>query len=102
MKSELIGELKETLGEDQVLDSLVDRTTYAYDATWGEALPDVVVLPLTTDDVSATLKLADRERIPVVPRGAASGLSGGAVPVAGGICLSLTRMDRILEINPTN
>ena len=78
----------------------MERTPYAYDATWGEALPDVVVLPLSTAEVSATLKIAHREQIPVVPRGASSGLSGGSVPVAGGICLSLTRMNRILEINP--
>jgi glycolate oxidase len=100
VRPEIIQELKKTLGEDRVLDSLVDRTTYAYDATWGEALPDVVVLPLSTEEVSAALKIAHRERIPVVPRGAASGLSGGAVPVAGGICLSLTRMNRILELDP--
>lgn len=100
MNAEIIRELKETLGQDRVLDSPVDRTTYAYDATWGEAMPDVVVLPLSTEEVSATLKIANRERVPVVPRGAASGLSGGAVPVAGGMCLSLTRMNQILEINP--
>lgn len=99
MKAQIIRELKETLGEDRVLDSPVDRTAYAYDATWGEALPDVVVLPLSTEEVSATLKIANRERIPVVPRGAASGLSGGAVPIVGGMCLSLTRMNQILEIN---
>lgn len=100
MRPEIIRELKETLGQDRVLDSPVDRTVYAYDATWGEALPDVVVVPLSTAEVSATLRIAQRERIPVVPRGAGSGLSGGAVPVEGGICLSLTRMNRILEINP--
>jgi glycolate oxidase len=100
MKPELMREFKETLGRDRVLDSLVERTTYAYDATWGEALPDLVVLPLATEEVSAALEIAHRERIPVVARGAASGLSGGAVPVPGGICLSLTRMNHILEINP--
>jgi glycolate oxidase len=99
VKSQIIRELKQTLGEGQVLDSLVDRTTYAYDATWGEGLPDVVVLPLSTQEVSATLQIADRERIPVVPRGAGSGLSGGAVPVSGGICLTLARMNQILEIS---
>jgi glycolate oxidase len=99
MKSHLIRELKQMLGEDRVLDSPVDRTTYAYDATWGEALPGVVVLPRSTEEVSTLLKIADRERIPLVPRGAASGLSGGAVPVERGICLSLTRMNQILEIN---
>lgn len=100
MNTQIVRELREAVGASRVLDSLVDRTTYAYDATWGEGLPDIVVLPEATAEVSATLKIAHRERIPVVPRGAASGLSGGAVPVAGGICLSLTRMNRILEISP--
>ncbi len=96
----IIKELKQTLGAERVLDSPVDRVAYSYDATWAEALPDVVVLPLSTAEVSATLRIAHRERIAVVPRGAASGLSGGAVPIMGGICLCLTRMNRILEINP--
>jgi len=100
IEARIIEELKATLGAGRVLDTLVDRVTYAYDATWGEALPDVVVLPLSTAEVSATLRIAQRERIPVVPRGAASGLSGGAIPISGGICLCLTRMNRILEINP--
>jgi len=99
MKPDVMRELKETLGPGRVLDSVVDRTTYAYDATWGEALPGVVVLPQSTEDVVATLKIANRERVPVVPRGAASGLSGGAVPAVDGICLSLTRMNQILEIS---
>jgi len=100
IEARIIEELKATLGAGRVLDTLVDRVVYAYDATWGEALPDVVVLPLSTAEVSATLRIAQRERIPVVPRGAASGLSGGAIPIGSGICLCLARMNRILEINP--
>ena len=99
MDTRIIRELKETLGQERVLDSDVDRVAYSYDATWGEALPDVVVAPLTTAEVAATLRIANRERIPVVPRGAASGLSGGAVPLEGGICLCLARMNKIVEIN---
>lgn len=64
--------------------------------------PEVVVKPATTGEVSAILRLASRERIPVTPRGAGSGLSGGAVPLHGGICLSLERMNRILEIDTQN
>ena len=100
MDAQIIRELKETLGQGRVLDSDVDRVAYSYDATWGEALPTVVVLPLATAEVIATLRIANRERIPVVPRGAASGLSGGAVPLEGGICLCLARMNKIVEINP--
>lgn len=100
MKPQIIRELKESLGPERVLDSPVDRVPYAYDATWAETTPELVVLPQSTEEVATVLYIADRERIPVVPRGAASGLSGGAVPVKGSICLSLTRMNRILAINP--
>ncbi len=55
--------------------------------------------PTTTEQVSATLSIADRERIPIVPRGAATGLAGGAVPSEGSICLNLARMNRILSIS---
>jgi glycolate oxidase len=99
MKHEVVRELKQALGPGRVLDSLIDRTAYAFDATWGEVVPGLVVLPEATAQVSAVLRIANRERVPVVPRGAGSGLSGGAVPVEGGICLSLTRMNRILEIS---
>jgi glycolate oxidase len=100
LNPQVIQALKATVGRDRVFDSMVDRTAYAYDATWAEVMPDVVVLPQSTPEVAATLQIANRERIPVVPRGAASGLSGGAVPAEGSICLSLTRMNKILEISP--
>ena len=61
--------------------------------------PDVVIHPQTTEQVAAVLRIADEQRIPVVPRGAATGLAGGAVPVEGSICLNLARMNRILEIS---
>ncbi len=65
-------------------------------------MPEVVVRPETAEQVAAILKLANRERIPVTPRGAGSGLSGGAVPVCGGIVLLCDRMNRILEIDREN
>ena len=64
--------------------------------------PEVVVLPRTAAEVQAVVRLAARERIPVTPRGAGSGLSGGAVPTCGGISLSFERMNRILEIDRDN
>lgn len=65
-------------------------------------IPEAVVKPATAEEISAILKLANRELIPVTPRGAGSGLSGGATPVHGGIVLSLERMNRILEIDRKN
>jgi glycolate oxidase len=64
--------------------------------------PEVVVYPASADEVVRVLRLANEERVPVTPRGAGSGLSGGAVPVAGGILLSLERMNRVLEIDTEN
>ncbi len=64
--------------------------------------PELVVKPTSTAEVSAILRLASRHRIPVTPRGAGSGLAGGAVPVFGGIVLSLEKMNKILEIDETN
>jgi len=66
------------------------------------SLPEIVVLPSTAAEVQAVVRLAGREMIPITPRGAGSGLSGGAVPVFGGISLSLERMNRILEIDREN
>ncbi len=62
-------------------------------------MPEVVVKPATAAEITEIMKLANQERIPVTPRGAGSGLSCGAVPVYGGILLSLERMNRILEID---
>jgi glycolate oxidase len=78
---------------------------YAHDAV-AEARyahpPEVVVMPASTEAVAAVMRLANAERIPVTPRAAGSGLSGGAVPVYGGIVLSVERMNRILEIDRRN
>ncbi|MCJ7736103.1 MAG: FAD-binding protein [Anaerolineae bacterium] len=65
-------------------------------------MPDVVVKPRSTEEVSEIMRLADAELIPVTPRGAGSGLPGGAVALHGGIVLSVERMNRILEIDPQN
>lgn len=65
-------------------------------------LPEAVVKPATAMEIAAIMKLANREKIPVTPRGAGSGLSGGAVPTTGGIVLSLERMNHILEIDREN
>ncbi len=65
-------------------------------------MPEVVVKPATAGEVSAVLKLANREMIPVTPRGAGSGLSGGAVPLMSGILLSTERMNKVLEIDKNN
>lgn len=66
---------------------------------WGDYLPDVVVLPRTAEQVSEILKLANRRRIPVVPRAGGTGLADGAVPLRGGIVVDVKRMDAIKDID---
>lgn len=95
----ILNELRAAIGGDAVATDPATLTAYAYDGTWAEQRPAVVLHPTTTAQVSAILRLADRERIPIVPRGAATGLAGGAVPLAGSICLNLARMNRILSIS---
>jgi glycolate oxidase len=65
-------------------------------------MPEAVVRPRSADEIAAVMKLANRELIPVTPRGAGSGLSGGAVPVCGGIVLLVDRMNSILEVDESN
>ena len=79
-----------------------DLAAYAFDAfgASGERrLPDAVVLPATTEEVSGVVRVCARDRLPVVPRGAGTGYAGGAVPVRGGVVLNLCRMDRVLELD---
>lgn len=90
------------LGPDGARTSPEDLQAYAFDGTFLERRPDLVALPRSTDDVAAILRMAAAERVPVVTRGAGSGLAGGSVPLAGGIVLSMTRMDRILEMDTVN
>lgn len=79
-----------------------DLLCYGFDATQIEFVPDILVRPSTPEEISKILIFANQERIPVVPRGMGSGFTGGAVPVKGGILLSLERMNRILKIDEEN
>jgi glycolate oxidase len=78
------------------------RTIYGADALKQGRRPDAVVLPADTKEVAAVVGLCARHRVPIVPRGAGTGYTGGAVPTQGGIVLSLERMNRILEIDEAN
>jgi len=87
------------VGDDRFRDQPEDLISYSYDAFTVEAVPDLVLLPLTTAEVSEILKIASEHRIPVTARGAGSSICGAPVPVKGGIVLSMTKMNRILESN---
>ena len=94
--------LKEILGEHKVLDDEMDRLLYSYDATRIKMLPDVVVIPENKEEVQKIVKICYEEGIPVTPRGAGSGYTGGALPVKGGVIVSFEKMDKIIEIDEDN
>ncbi len=94
--------LKELLGEHRVLDDEMDRLLYSYDATRIKVLPDLVVIPETKEEVQKLVKICYEEGIPVTPRGAGSGYTGGSLPIKGGVVVSFEKMDRILKIDEEN
>jgi glycolate oxidase len=103
VNAEIIAELRRIVGESNVITDAERLERYSHDETVGlRADPDVVVRPTSADQVAAVFRLAQRSRIPVTPRGAGYGLSGGAVPMLGGIVLSVEKMTRILEIDRDN
>ena len=105
LTEKMISELASVLGTGGIITDDRDLLeNYSWDQAgriWGH-MPEAVVRPDNTGQVSAVMKIASHYRIPVTPRGAGSGLNGGAVPLAGGIVLSLERMNAILEIDPVN
>src|SRR5260221_8747953 len=100
LEPEVINELRRAVGREHVIASSNDLRIFERDASIEGAAPDPVLLPANTAEVSAVIKIAAKHRIPVVPRGAGTGLSGGAVTIRGGIALQVTRMRRIVEIDP--
>lgn len=96
--------LKNIVGEERYFDNPEDLLLYSYDAFMVPGLPEAVLLPVSTEEVSRIMKVASRERIPipVTARGAGTNLAGGSVPTRGGIVLVFTKMNRILEIHKEN
>jgi len=102
-KSGLRRELETIVGAGGVLSDPEELLVYESDGlTLFRALADFIVFPRSAEDVAAVVKLANRERIPFVARGAGTGLSGGCLPAEGGLVLSLMRMNRVLEVDYEN
>jgi glycolate oxidase len=100
LPASLAGELRGALGREHVVTEPEQLRVYECDGLTGHrAVPDLVVLPSSTEEVQAIVRACNREGVPFVARGAGTGLSGGATPFAGGIVISLARMNRILEID---
>ncbi|HVY93231.1 MAG TPA: FAD-binding oxidoreductase, partial [Bryobacteraceae bacterium] len=94
--------LREIAGENALLERSQDLALYEYDGSVDKSRPEVVVFPKSTEQVAAIVKLAAEHRIPLVGRGAGTGLSGGAIPRVGGIMVGFARMNRILDIDIPN
>ncbi len=99
----LVDSLRQIVGAANVITGSEQMEPYSHDEVVGlRAEPEVVVLARSAEHVARVLRLAQRERVPVTPRGAGMGLSGGAVPVQAGIVLSLEKMNRIVELDQEN
>lgn len=102
VSQDILEQLKAIVGDRHAFTDAVKKEPYAHDEVTDirfHHMPEVVVLPESAEQVADILKIANRELVPVTPRGAGTGLACGAVPLYGGIVLSLERMNRVLEIN---
>jgi glycolate oxidase len=99
---DLLREMKSLLGAQNVLEAPEDLILYEFDGSVEKGRPDLVVFPHTTEQVSQLVKLAARFEVPVVGRGAGTGLSGGALARGGGVMIVFARMNKILEIDVEN
>jgi len=106
MTDDLKKKIRDIVGAENALDADLDRFGYSYDASFVPLFPankpELVVRPATTQEVSKIMAVAHAHGIPVTPRGAASGRTGGSIPLQGGISMSLERMTKILELDVNN
>jgi glycolate oxidase len=100
VKSPFVQKLEEVLGKSKVFSSEAELLCYSYDsAPLISHRPDAVVRVISEEDIHRTLEFAAQEGLPVTTRGSGTGLSGGSVPVRGGIVIVTTAMNRIIEMD---
>ncbi len=97
-----IDQLRRIIGKENVLTTVEELVAYSYDATNWSHMPEVVVFPTDTEQISGILQFANENEIPVTPRGGGTNVSGGSIPIKGGIVLCTTRMNKIIDINKNN
>jgi glycolate oxidase len=102
ISTQVIKKLQAVVGPANLLSAPEDRQCYTYDAANLSHVPEAVALPGTTEEISHLLRLANEYHFPVVPRGAGTGTTGGALAVQGGLVVVTSRLNRILEIDPDN
>lgn len=102
MQQQSLKKLEKLLGPDHILTSPEECACYAYDGSGGTVSPQAVAFPDSARQIAAIMRLANQDHFPVIPRGAGTGMTGGALPVQGGVVLVSSRMNRILEIDAEN
>ncbi|MHA2295868.1 MAG: FAD-binding oxidoreductase [Candidatus Hodarchaeales archaeon] len=98
----LANELRSIVGDEWFLDSPEDLVTYSYDSFLLEFKPDAIIVPRSTDEISRIMRLANKEKVNIIPRGSGTNLSGCSVAREGGIIMAFHRLNKILEIDPEN
>src|SRR5438045_1189358 len=101
-KDQLIRDMAAIFGQDAVLHRAYDLKLYEYDGSVDKHAPEVVVFPRSAEQVAELVRYCNRERLYYTARGAGTGLSGGSIPLRGGVLVAFTRMNRILEIDAAN
>ncbi|HEX2913263.1 MAG TPA: FAD-linked oxidase C-terminal domain-containing protein [Chloroflexia bacterium] len=101
-RAKLVRDMIAILGEDGVLHRSYDLKLYEYDGSVDKHLPEVVVFPRSAEHVAAIVRYCNREKLYYTARGAGTGLSGGSIPIRGGVLVAFTRMNHILEIDAEN
>jgi glycolate oxidase len=102
IKPEVIAAIRNKIGAQHIIQEPARMEAFAKDATSLQRLPELVVEATEVEQIQSLLRLANIHRFPVTPRGLGTGLAGGAVPLYGGVVLSLAKMDRILAIDEQN
>ncbi len=100
INTKVIEEFCNAIGKENVFDNIEERLCYSFDATKEKSIPDLVIKPHSTEQVSSILSIANKHCIPICPHGAGIGLVGGAVHIRGNIALDLKNMNKIVELNP--
>ncbi|MBI4493177.1 MAG: FAD-binding protein, partial [Chloroflexi bacterium] len=95
-------QLEQLVGSQHVHRGPAERIAYSFDATFQQQVPELVVSPASTGEVAAVVALCAGHAVPIVPRGAGSGLAGGTIPTRGALVLNLARMHRVLAIDPAD
>ena len=95
----IIDQIEKIVGKDGYSTRTADLYTYGFDASIFHATPEIVIQPRSTEQVSEIMKIANANLIPVVPRGAGTGLCGSAVPIKGGIVMDMSRMNKVLNVS---